>query len=155
MDGLDHSIVIDMKTLTVSRDSDDSQQQVIRSRLREWTRQAASQWEQSGVERDCSLTVMMTDEAGEIVAGVLGDAFLGCMCVYRLWVEQQWRGKGLGSRLMALAQEQAREVGCSTIQLDTFDFQAPRFYEKLGFEELGRFRCFTGGPEKVFLFKKL
>ena len=154
MSDLKDSIAIDIKAERVIR-GDDPQRQVIRDRLREWTRDAASEWEESRPERDLKLTITMTDKAGEVVGGMFGDAFLGCLCVYRLWVADAWRGKGLGIRLMALVEEKAREAGCSTMQLDTFDFQAPRFYEKLGFEEFGRFRYFPDGPEKVFLFKKL
>jgi ribosomal protein S18 acetylase RimI-like enzyme len=65
------------------------------------------------------------------------------------WVSEGLRGRGVGRELMAQAEALAHERDCHSAWLDTFSFQAPGFYEKLGYQEFGRLdyppdhhRCF-------------
>ena len=55
-----------------------------------------------------------------------------------LWVDEAARGKGIGSRLLAEAERLAREMGARNAALETFEWQAPRFYQKHGYEEVAR-----------------
>lgn len=50
-----------------------------------------------------------------------------------LWISEMLRGRGTGSRLLAIAKEKAANLGCETIELFTNSFQAPDFYPKMGF----------------------
>ena len=54
-----------------------------------------------------------------------------------LWVDEKYRSKGLGSKLLAKVESDTKEKGCYLIHLDTFDFQAKEFYEKRGYELFG------------------
>ena len=65
------------------------------------------------------------------------------------------RGSGLGRRLMAMAEKAARGEGCVGIWLDTFEFQAPGFYEKLGFTPFGELPDHPRGGRRLFLHKRL
>ncbi len=65
------------------------------------------------------------------------------------------RGRGLGRQVMALAEAEARRRGCIGIWLDTFTFQAPGFYAKLGFEEFGRITDYPPGHDRLYLLKRL
>jgi N-acetylglutamate synthase-like GNAT family acetyltransferase len=57
---------------------------------------------------------------------------------------------------MAEVEQQAKKLGVTDIYLDTYTFQAPGFYAKLGFEEVGRYTGFpTRGVDKIFLQKKI
>lgn len=75
---------------------------------------------------------------GQIVAGLAGETYCGWLFVKYLWVSDGLRGRGVGRELMAKAEVRARERGCHSAWLGTFSFQAPKFYEKLGYEEFGR-----------------
>jgi len=75
---------------------------------------------------------------GRIAAGLAGETYCGWLFVKYLWVSDELRGRGVGRELMARAEARARELGCHSAWLDTFSFQAPGFYEKLGYEEFGR-----------------
>jgi GNAT superfamily N-acetyltransferase len=55
-----------------------------------------------------------------------------------LFVDEAVRGQGIGSRLLLQAEQQARELGAKNVVLETFEFQAPKFYAKHGYSELGR-----------------
>ena len=92
--------------------------------------------------------IFLRDEV-RIVAGLAGQTYCGWLFVQHLWVSEGLRGRGVGRNLMARAEVLARERGCHSAWLDTFSFQAPGFYEKLGYQEFGRLdyppdhhRCF-------------
>jgi GNAT superfamily N-acetyltransferase len=74
----------------------------------------------------------------QIVAGLAGETYCGWLFVKYLWVSDGLRGRGVGRELMARAEVLARERGCHSAWLDTFSFQAPGLYEKLGYQEFGR-----------------
>ena len=80
------------------------------------------------------LAVFLRDSEGEMVGGVFGATSLGWLEVYQLWVRKELRGRGHGRTLMDIVEEAAVARGCSQAILDTFSFQAPEFYQKLGYE---------------------
>jgi ribosomal protein S18 acetylase RimI-like enzyme len=73
------------------------------------------------------------DDQGLIVGGCAGDNMYGGLFVGQLWVTENLRGKGYGTKLMSLAEELARKSQCQFISVNTFDWEALDFYKKLGF----------------------
>jgi ribosomal protein S18 acetylase RimI-like enzyme len=49
----------------------------------------------------------------------------------------------------------AAERGCRRVFLDTFSFQAPGFYQKLGYQVYGRAEDWPDGHAHLFLRKDL
>ena len=72
-----------------------------------------------------------------------------------LWVADAYRKQGAGSQLMAGAEAVARTHGCRAAYLDTFTFQAPKFYERLGYREFGRLDDFPPGYSRIWFSKAL
>ncbi|MDQ1143849.1 ribosomal protein S18 acetylase RimI-like enzyme [Bacillus sp. SORGH_AS 510] len=68
-----------------------------------------------------------------------------CFFVDVLWVDESLRGQGKGQELIQIAETFAREKGCTLMRLETFSFQAPEFYKKLGFKEIGKLDNFPKG----------
>ena len=99
--------------------------------------------------------IFIRNDDGSLAAGISAYAWGGCMEVELLWVADDRRGEGLGTRLMDAVEEEARRVGCSLIYLDTFSYQAPEFYKKRGFEVAGIIEDFPEGHSHYTLFKKL
>jgi GNAT superfamily N-acetyltransferase len=95
------------------------------------------------------------DEASAIVGGLIADVYLDWMFVQMLWLDERLRGGGTGAELMRRAEEVARELGCTGVWLDTFSFQAPGFYQKLGYEEFGRLDEYPRGFSRHFFRKML
>jgi GNAT superfamily N-acetyltransferase len=78
------------------------------------------------------LGIYLEDEAGNKIAGLIGDTHGNWLTVKFLWVSEEARGQNLGSKILTKAEEVAKERGCKFAFLDTFSFQAPEFYKKYG-----------------------
>jgi len=92
---------------------------------------------------------------GKIVGGLVGETFFGWLFVSLLWIADQHRGKGFGKSLVEAAEAEARKRGACRVYLDTFSFQAPGFYEKMGYREFGRLKEFPAGHDRVWMSKAL
>jgi len=95
------------------------------------------------------------EQSDEIVGGLYGRVSFGWLYIELLFVPEQARGQGTGSALMQRAEALAREKNCVGICLDTFDFQAPAFYEKLGFTTYGHIDDYPPGHRRFFFQKRL
>jgi GNAT superfamily N-acetyltransferase len=101
------------------------------------------------------LSVVARDENGSLMGAALGRTVWGWLHVSELWVEESHRRKGIGKSLMVAAEQAALERGCHAAYLDTFDFQAVPFYERLGYSVMGTLQDFPLGHVRLFLQKRL
>lgn len=96
--------------------------------IRGWNRQALGDYDED------RFALLATDATGEIVGGAYATLKWGWLHVRSLWVHQDQRGRGVGSRLIAMAEEAASAAGVDKCRLETFDFQALDFYLKNGYQ---------------------
>lgn len=101
------------------------------------------------------LNIFVRDENDAIVGGVLTDIWGGWMHVSYLWISEPLRKQGYGQQLIAMAEDEARTQKCHGIHLETFEFQAPLFYQKLGYTVFGELPDFPIGHTYYFLKKLL
>lgn len=101
------------------------------------------------------LVVALRDDGGALVGGLLGATYLGWLHVQALWVPEPLRGQGHGKALLALAEEEAIRRGCPRVFLETLSFQAPDFYEKLGYVVASRIAGFPIGGTRFAFTKQL
>ncbi|RON57938.1 GNAT family N-acetyltransferase [Pseudomonas frederiksbergensis] len=101
------------------------------------------------------VALLVRDDHGEILGGLYGRVLDQWLFIELLSVPEQARGQGMGSRLMAMVEELAREKECVGIWLDTFSFQAPAFYTKLGYSEFGHIADYPPGHKRHFFQKRL
>jgi GNAT superfamily N-acetyltransferase len=94
------------------------------------------------------------DELG-VVGGLLGHTRWSWLYVAKLWVDERGRGQGIGTKLLIAAEELARTRGCTDASLDTFEYQARPFYEKLGYELFGTLDGYPPGFRQFYLRKRL
>jgi GNAT superfamily N-acetyltransferase len=92
---------------------------------------------------------------GSVLGGVLGHTKWKWMYIAKLWVDDSVRGKGFGTRLMNAAEDLARQRGCIGVVLDTFEYQARPFYERLGYTLFGTLEGYPPGYRQFYLSKPL
>lgn len=74
------------------------------------------------------------NDDGTIIGAITGRAYYNEVHIGDLVVNKAYRGSGLGSRLVSTVEDSYRRKGCAFVTLTTFEFQAPEFYRKLGYE---------------------
>ncbi len=75
------------------------------------------------------------------------------MFIDLVYLPENLRGRDIGARMMALAEKEARRRGCRAGILYTISFQAPGFYNRLGWRVFGEIPCDPPGTSRVFLTK--
>lgn len=91
------------------------------------------------VHREASENVpigVFLEDDNRKLAGLTGESFGNWLCIRFLFVSEQLRGKGIGSKLLEAAEREAKQRGCKYAFVDTFSFQAPAFYKKHGYQEV-------------------
>lgn len=92
---------------------------------------------------------------GKALGGLTARISYSRMFIELLYIPPELRGTGIGRQLMEKAEDVAREAGCIGIWVDTFSFQAPEFYRKLGYVEFGVLNDYPPGHSRHFLHKTL
>lgn len=81
------------------------------------------------------LGIFLEDDNNNKIAGLIGSTHGNWLQVEYLWVSQEIRHKNIGTELLQKAEKTAKERGCKYVFLNTFSFQAPEFYLKMGYKE--------------------
>lgn len=124
----------------------------VRKRLIEFNAEHVPEYLSSRYE-EINLTIK--DETGRVIGGILSTLCWNWIEVEILWIEESLRGQGYGSHLLNQIELIAKEKGCTFIKLNTFSFQAPRFYLKNGYEEVAVFKEASTGSNHYYFMKKL
>ena len=96
------------------------------------------------------------DGNGQVIGGLLAYSVMWhILYVDTLWVNPDYRGNGYGSKLLKEVETEGRKLGCKIAHLDTFDFQAPGFYERNGYIVFGILEDSPKGHKEYFFSKKL
>ena len=96
------------------------------------------------------------EDDGKLVAGL--DACITnfkILYVSTVFVDEEYRRKGLGARLMREMEKRAAAMGVNMIRLDTYDWQGKEFYETLGYECVGHYENREDGFSEYFYLKRL
>ena len=111
--------------------------------------------EHAGPADDEPLALSARGADGEVVGGLVGATGWQWLAIQLLWVDAAHRGRGVGRALLRRAELEARGRGCTTAMVDTFDFQAPRFYEAEGYTIWGVLEGYPPGHQRFYLRKTL
>ena len=98
--------------------SDEKAQETVHQKLREFNRPF---W---GEKEDYSFHL---EKDGQIIAGIVAFSTYDTVEVEYLFVQEDQRGKGIGSSLLHQVEEYARTDGKKRVLLNTYSFQAPGF----------------------------
>ena len=101
------------------------------------------------------LNIYVEDEQGNLMAGMVAETFGNWLEIEYLYVREDLRGQGLGSRILKMAEKESRERRCKYSFVDTFNFQAPKFYEKHGYKEVFSLKKYPYIGERYYYTKEL
>jgi GNAT superfamily N-acetyltransferase len=138
---------------------DKERRDLLRKRLRDTNTQASPvlrAMRGTPAEHGVPLHVWVLDADGALAGGLVGHTWASWLHVTYLWVDDRFRGAGLGSRLLASAETTAHaEHGCLNSRLETWDFQAPEFYRGHGYEVVCVIPDYPPGVTEYTLTKRL
>ena len=106
------------------------------------------------VSDTADLSLVVEDGAGQIIGGCNAFRMGELALLDVLWVAES-RGTGLGACLLAQLEQDAARQGAKRLELNTFGFQAPGFYEKLGYRRFGAVEPAVGEYGHYFYVKEL
>ena len=109
----------------------------------------------TGYADGASLGCLLRDAGGQLVAGLDGFTWGGGAMIEWLWVRDDHRQNGLGTELVKAAEAEAVRRGCAVIRVDTHTFQAPAFYARLGYVQVGYVDDTPAGYGELILQKRL
>jgi ribosomal protein S18 acetylase RimI-like enzyme len=96
----------------------------------------------------------LKDNCENIIGGIVASKDNERMTINYLWVDDSARGNDYGSKLIKDIEEIAINKECAVVWLNTFGFQAPDFYIKMGYELFGILENCINGYNQYF-FKKI
>jgi ribosomal protein S18 acetylase RimI-like enzyme len=108
----------------------------------------------TGISDGKALHASIRNASGAIIAAINGHTWGGCCEITHLWVREDERGRGHGRTLMRAVESEANRRGCSQITVATHSFQAPHFYEKLGYQPVGAVVGYPKGHAKLHYVKR-
>lgn len=100
------------------------------------------------------ILLQLTDD-GQIIGGLTGATNWDWLYIETLAVDPAYQGQGLGRKLVENAEQIAVTRGCVGAWVDTFTFQSPEFYQRLGYEAFGELPDYPQGEKRVFMRKML
>lgn len=78
-------------------------------------------------------SIFIKDQTGNVLGGVSWMLFYGSLYVDSLWMDKRLRHQRWGTKLMQEAEQIGRKYGAKFITLNTMDWEALPFYQKLGY----------------------
>ena len=101
------------------------------------------------------LNLYVEDEHGEIMAGLVAETFGNWLEIEYLFVKDDLRGQGIGSQLLQRAESEAKKRNCRFAFVNTYQFQAPGFYQKQGYKEVFTLKDYPYTGQRQYYQKDL
>ena len=79
------------------------------------------------------LNIYLEDEQSNLKEGMVAETFGNWLEIEYLYVSDDLRGQGIGSKILKMAERESKERGCKYSFVNTFNFQEPNFSQKFNF----------------------
>jgi GNAT superfamily N-acetyltransferase len=140
---------IDTLRLTVETEPGSEDIRFLEERLYEFNVEA------TGIRDGTLLGVFVRASGGSLIGGAFGWTWGGTCYLRYLFLPANMRGQGLGNKVMRAVENEAKSRKCQQIVLETHEFQAAGFYQKLGFKVVSRVADYPRGHDYMTLVKSL
>ena len=101
------------------------------------------------------LNLYIEDEHGRLLAGLVAETFGNWLEIEYLFVKEDLRGQGIGSQLLQQAESEAKKRNCRFAFVNTYQFQAPAFYQKYGYKEVFTMKDYPYTGQRHYYQKEL
>ena len=101
------------------------------------------------------LNLYVEDEHGQLLAGLVAETFGNWLEIEYLFVKEELRGQGIGSQLLQHAESEAKKRNCRFAFVNTYQFQAPAFYQKYGYKEVFTMKDYPYTGQRNYYQKEL
>ena len=101
------------------------------------------------------LNLYIEDEQGQLMAGLVAETFGNWLEIEYLFVKEDLRGQGIGSQLLQQAESEAKKRNCRFAFVNTYQFQAPAFYQKYGYKEVFTMKDYPYTGQRHYYQKEL
>ena len=101
------------------------------------------------------LNLYVEDEKGYLLAGLVAETFGNWLEIEYLFVKEELRGQGIGSKLLQQAESEAKNRNCCFAFVNTYQFQAPDFYQKYGYKEVFALKNYPYIGQRLYYPKDL
>ena len=142
----------DIHSLTLSDTPTERDISLIRQRMAEYNHeQTNGEYDKPGIE----INLVLKDSEGKVIGGISASTQVRVMYLETLWVADEYRKRGYGRDLVLAAERVGFDRGCITSHTWSLSFQAPGFYQKIGYEILGIYDGYPDGITESVLGKHL
>ena len=101
------------------------------------------------------LNLYIEDEHGRLLAGLVAETFENWLEIEYLFVKEDLRGQGIGSQLLQQAEREAKKRNCRFAFVNTYQFQAPAFYQKYGYKKVFTMKDYPYTGQRHYYQKEL
>lgn len=101
------------------------------------------------------LNLYVEDEHGQLMAGLVAETFGNWLEIEYLFVKEGLRGQGIGSQLLQQVESEAKKRNCRFAFVNTYQFQAPAFYQKYGYKEVFTMKDYPYTGQRHYYQKEL
>ncbi len=129
--------MIDGYALSVSHTKGDADWQFVQGQIEQFNlRRYPALFDPDQTMPDIGIYLREVD--GRIVGGALAEVEWEAVHIFFLWIDESLRGHGVGTALLRRIEDEGRAAGAKWASVSTYSFQAPEFYQKLGYRVIGQ-----------------
>jgi len=105
-------------------------------------------------EKASRFSVFAKDDT-QIIGGALVWEHSDALYIDVLWCDENYRKQGVGTKIITMIDDVAKNKGLPKIFVDTYEFQAQVYYEKHGFSCIGTIPKYLKDYNRIFMRKDI
>jgi GNAT superfamily N-acetyltransferase len=132
-----------VKEFTISENKSEDAMRVLNKGLGGYVKEKAGE----SIEKYPGFRVkLVVKDDDQIIGGLSAFTAIGVLHIELMWVDERFRGQGLGRRLLTKAEKIAKEKGAVSGLTWVLSFNSPEFFQKCGYEVFG---VSSGYPDPI------